>query len=208
MSDNGPFLSKETLTERYYSQIYAYCVRRLPDRDAAEDAAQEVFAAFWEGPDFTDETVALVWLYRVAKSKIGDFYRVRQRRQAYESDLPPEDLPDSAFLRPERDDADPFLLLDPDGPDGSSDPENMLRLVIGALSEKDRILFRQVWREKIPYSELAAQYGITEGALRTRISRLKKKITAEIRRLMPQLFPVLLLTAVLKMIAGFFAGPV
>ena len=188
MDKNKIFLSKETLTERYYIRIYAYCARRLPDRDAAEDTAQEVFAAFWEGPEFTDENVALGWLFRVAKSRIADFYRERQRRMEHESDLRPEDLPDGEVPR--------TTLFEES--DDAADPDGLLGDVVGAMTEKERILFRKVWGEKIPYPELAAQYGITEGALRTRISRLKKKITARIRSLMPRLFPVLLLTAAVK----------
>ena len=91
----------------------------------------------------------------------------------------------------------------PESDDGS-DPDGVLGEVFYALTEKERILFRQVWVEKIPYPELAARYGITEGALRTRISRLKKKITAEIRRLVPRLFPVLLLAAAWNIFSAFF----
>ena len=65
MEQKSP-LSKETLTQKTYDQIYSYCLRRLPDRESAEDTAQEVFCAFWEGPEFTDGRVALGWLYRVA----------------------------------------------------------------------------------------------------------------------------------------------
>ena len=194
MDNHETVLSKETLTEQFYDKIYAYCARRLPDRDAAGDTAQEVFAAFWEGPEFTDENVALGWLFRVAKSRIADYYRDRRRRAEHESGLRPEDLPDAEV---------PRTSLVPESDDGS-DPDGVLGEVFYALTEKERILFRQVWVEKIPYPELAARYGITEGALRTRISRLKKKITAEIRRLVPRLFPVLLLAAAWNIFSAFF----
>ena len=181
-----PVLSKETLTEQYYGQIYAYCARRLPDRESAEDAAQEVFAAFWEGPDFTDGTAALGWLYRVAKSKVGDFYRARGKRMEHEAAISPEDLPDSQVP----------TAAAPD------EEEGILEKALRALSPEEAALFRQVWEEGISYRELAGRYGISEGALRTRISRLKKKLTEEIRRQLPFLLPFVLLLIYLNFFAG------
>ena len=186
-----PTLSKETLTTETYDQIYRYCLRRLPDRESAEDTAQEVFCAFWEGPEFTDERAAIGWLYRVAQSKVSDFYRARGRRLKNEVTVPPEDLPDGAVPTV----ADEVLKgadADALGLDG------VLGEGVRALTEGERRLFRQVWIEKIPYSRLAAEYGCTEGAMRTKVSRLKKKLAGLLRQF---LWPVLLGT-----ILRFFAG--
>lgn len=167
-------LSKESTTIRYYDQIYSYCLRRLPDRESAEDTAQEVFCAFWEGPEFTDERVALGWLYRVAKSKLSDFYRDRGRRLANEAALSPEDLPDEA-VPAVQDEA----MKDPDAEDFGLD--GVLGEVVRSLSGEERELFRDVWIEGISYAELSRKYGSSEGAVRTRVSRLKKKITGFLR---------------------------
>ena len=175
-------VSKETLTSETYDQIYSYCLRRLPDRESAEDTAQEVFCAFWEGPEFTDGRVALGWLYRVAKSKISDFYRARDRRLKNEVPIPPEDLPETAV---------PTAADDtPKGTDAETlGLEGVLGEGVRALSDGERRLFRQVWIEKIPYDRLAAEYACTEGAVRTKVSRLKKKLAGLLRQF---LWPVLL----------------
>ena len=202
MDQKSP-LSKESLTTQYYDPIYSYCLRRLPDRESAEDTAQEVFCAFWEGPEFTDERVAVGWLYRVAKSKVGDFYRAQYRRLKHEVPIPPEDLPDNAvpaaedeaLKSSESDGDDPGLLLEGALGDG-----------VRTLSEGERRLFREVWIEKIPYNRLAAAYGTSEGALRTKVSRLKRKLTKLLRTLV---WPAVAVSAVvLETIMRFFTGRV
>ncbi len=173
MEQKSP-LSKETLTIRYYDQIYSYCLRRLPDRESAEDTAQEVFCAFWEGPEFTDERAALGWLFRVAKSKLSDYYRARDRRMTNEAALSPEDLPDEA-VPAVQDQALRDSLSEGFGLDG------LLGEAVRSLSEEERELFRDVWIEGFTYAELSRKYGSSEGAVRTRVSRLKKKITGFLR---------------------------
>ena len=175
-------VSKETLTSETYDQIYSYCLRRLPDRESAEDTAQEVFCAFWEGPEFTDERAAIGWLYRVAQSKVSDFYRARDRRLKNEVPIPPEDLPETAV---------PTAADDtPKGTDAETlGLEGVLGEGVRALSDGERRLFRQVWIEKIPYGRLAAEYACSEGAVRTKVSRLKKKLAGLLRQF---LWPVFL----------------
>ena len=192
-------LSKETLTIQTYDQIYSYCLRRLPDRESAEDTAQEVFCAFWEGPEFTDERAALGWLYRVAQSKVSDFYRARGRRLKNEVTIPPEDLPDDAVPTA----ADEVLK-------GSDEKALGLEGVLGegvrSLTEGERRLFREVWIEKIPYDRLAAQYACTEGAVRTKVSRLKKKLEKLLRLLVWTVLPASLPAVLVRIFLRFFAG--
>ena len=52
------------------------------------------------------------------------------------------------------------------------------------LDEEERSLFADFWIEGYSYAELADMRGVTEGAMRTRVSRLKKKITAILQKLL------------------------
>ena len=195
MEQKSP-LSKETLTIRYYDQIYSYCLRRLPDRESAEDTAQEVFCAFWEGPEFTDERAALGWLFRVAKSKLSDYYRARDRRMTNEAALSPEDLPDEA-VPAVQDQALRDSLSEGFGLDG------LLGEAVRSLSEEERELFRDVWIEGFTYAELSRKYGSSEGAVRTRVSRLKKKITGFLRSFLWPFGMVILFRSIFHFFSGW-----
>ena len=195
MNQKSP-LSKEKLTTEAYDQIYAYCLRRLPDRESAEDTAQEVFCAFWEGPEFTDEIVALGWLYRVAKSKVSDFYRARDRRLKNEAALSLEDLPDEA-VPAVQDEALRRAEAGEFGLDGS------LGDVVRSLSEEDRRLFRDVWIDGFTYAELSEKYGSSEGAVRTKVSRLKKKLTKLLREYLWPVLSAVLIKTVFHLFSGW-----
>ena len=194
--DQKPSLSKETLTIRTYDRIYAYCLRRLPDRESAEDTAQEVFCSFWEGPDFTDEMIALGWLYRVAKSKISDFYRARNRRLKTETETSPEELSDEA-VPAVQDEALRDSVPDGFGLDG------LLGDAVRSLSEEERALFREVWIEGTTYGELSERYGSSEGAVRTKVSRLKKKLARLLRQFLWPIGTVLLFKSILHFFSGW-----
>src|SRR5437764_353027 len=84
------------LYERHFERVYAFVVRRVRDRDVAEDVTAEVFHRAlaslpkyeWRGAPFG------AWLFRIASNAIED----RFKRSARE-DAAPADVPDrSVFL--------------------------------------------------------------------------------------------------------------
>ena len=84
------------LYENNFERVYAYIVRRVRDRDEAQDLAADVFhsalanlARFeWRGAPFS------AWLYRIAANAIVDRSKSSSRRAVSEVDV--EDLPGSA----------------------------------------------------------------------------------------------------------------
>jgi len=81
------------LYERYVDRVYAFVIRRMRDRSAAEDVTSAVFehalahlSRFeWRGVPFS------AWLFRIASNAIADRYRESAR------DWPdlPADIPDT-----------------------------------------------------------------------------------------------------------------
>src|SRR5579884_2339723 len=71
------------LYELHFDRVYAYVVRRVRDRDAAEDLTAEVFHSAlanlgrfeWRGTPFA------AWLYRIAANAIADRARRLEREQ-------------------------------------------------------------------------------------------------------------------------------
>jgi len=84
------------LYERHFERVYAFVVRRVRDRDVAEDVTAEVFHRAlaslpkyeWRGAPFG------AWLFRIASNAIADRFK-RSAREA----AAPVDAPDaSVFL--------------------------------------------------------------------------------------------------------------
>jgi RNA polymerase sigma-70 factor, ECF subfamily len=85
-----------TFCARYLDSVYAFVYYRVGgDRQAAEDIAQETFLAAFEALERYDGRATLsTWLCGIARHKVGDHYRRRQRLE--QARLALERLPDLA----------------------------------------------------------------------------------------------------------------
>ena len=95
----------EALYHRYVRSIYGLALRRLRDRQRAEDAVQETFAAVWRSAASyrPERGAAAPWLYAVARNAIIDRLRARTEPAAEAPDLPssepgPADRAEASFV--------------------------------------------------------------------------------------------------------------
>jgi RNA polymerase sigma-70 factor (ECF subfamily) len=78
------------LYERHFERVYAFVIRRVRDRDAAEDVTAEVFHRAlaslpkyeWRGAPFG------AWLFRIAANAIADRFKRSAREAAAPIDAP------------------------------------------------------------------------------------------------------------------------
>lgn len=95
----------EALYHRYVRSMYGLALRRLRDRQRAEDAVQETFAAVWRSAASyrPERGAAAPWLYAVARNAVIDRLRARSEPAAEAPDLPssepgPADRAESSFV--------------------------------------------------------------------------------------------------------------
>jgi RNA polymerase sigma-70 factor, ECF subfamily len=69
----------ELLYQRYVRSVFGLALRRLRDRQRAEDAVQETFAAVWRSASSykPERGPAAPWLYAVARNAIVDRFRAK-----------------------------------------------------------------------------------------------------------------------------------
>src|SRR5437867_2520986 len=85
-----------TLYEDNFERVYAFIVRRVHDRDAAEDLTADVFHRALENlPRFEWRGVPFAaWLFRIAANRIADHWQ----RAARQRELPDADDPEEVSL--------------------------------------------------------------------------------------------------------------
>lgn len=87
-------LMAEKFAEDHYDEVLRYCARRLPTKEDAQDATQEVFLrlvrsrALYEG-----KGKPLAYLYTCARNVCSDFHR-RTAPVDFQSDVEWENVPD------------------------------------------------------------------------------------------------------------------
>jgi RNA polymerase sigma-70 factor (ECF subfamily) len=71
--------SFELLYNRYVRSVFGLALRRLRDRQRAEDAVQETFASIWRSAASykPDRGPAAPWLYAIARNAIVDRFRAQ-----------------------------------------------------------------------------------------------------------------------------------
>src|SRR6266852_986494 len=84
----------ELLYRRYVRSVFGLALRRLRDRQRAEDAVQETFTAVWRSAASyrPERGPAAPWLYAIARNAVVDRMRARVE--------PPAEAPDLASTEP------------------------------------------------------------------------------------------------------------
>lgn len=141
----------EILYGRYVRPVFGLALRRLRDRQRAEDAVQETFAAVWRsaGSYRPERGPAAPWLYTVARNAIVD----RQRAKTEQ----PTEVPETASTEP--------------GPADRAETSFVAWRVHRALEElpeKEREVLELAYWSELSQSEVAEFLHIPLGTVKTR----------------------------------------
>jgi RNA polymerase sigma-70 factor (ECF subfamily) len=141
----------ELLYQRYVRSVFGLALRRLRDRQRAEDAVQETFTAVWRSARsyVPERGPAGPWLYAVARNAIVDRQRARTE--------PPAEAVDSASTDP--------------GPPDRAEASFVSWRVHRALEElpdKEREVVELAYWSGLSQSEVAEFLHIPLGTVKTR----------------------------------------
>ena len=153
------------IANRYYDDIYRFCLYKLRNPDDAMDVTQEVFLLFQQkGHDLVNNHIR-AWLFSVADKKIKDEYKHRK------SNLRLIHFDDMAIHGDE-------LLTELDETNIVSDEEIELSKtkILAMLSLEEQKLFKLIYQDKLKYNEIARLLNISEKAVNVRAFRMRSKI--------------------------------
>lgn len=147
----------------YVQSIYRYVVARVRNSTDAEDVTSEVFINMVEGLPSYQITKApfAAWLYRIAASRIADYYRVQQRR-------PVSDLVDTI--------ADDFTL--PEEQILQNQSLESMHDALKQLSEEHQNILILRFVDRKSHEEVAALLGKTMTAVKSSQHRALTHLTS------------------------------
>jgi RNA polymerase sigma-70 factor (ECF subfamily) len=158
--------SIDTLYESHSGRIFGYCLRRLPNREEAEDAVQQTFMNAYRGLSRgvvpRSETA---WLFKIAENVCRERRRSAWRRSQLE------------------------LVQDPDGmaslavaPQRTHDELAGLADALAELSpNQQRAILLREW-QGLSYREIAEELELTEGAVETLLFRARRSLARKLDR--------------------------
>ncbi len=149
------------LVEAYQTQVYRLALRMCGEA-AADDVTQEAFVAAWRAlPAFRGDSRFSTWLYRLTANAAIDLLR-REKRHRGGEDITELELPDDAPTPQELSER--------------SETQEAVRRAMGRLSAEHREILLLRYMQELDYGEIAAALDISEGTVKSRISRAKARL--------------------------------
>lgn len=151
------------LVDRHQGRLIAH-LRRLVGPDDAEDLAQEAFVRAYQALDRYDPTYPVrAWLLVIAsRLATNHLDRNRQRCMSDTATLAAPHHDDPAVACAER--------------DAATDLQHRLDRALAALPVETRTLYELRFRQELDLPCLARYLGISNGALKVRIHRLRQHL--------------------------------
>ena len=148
-----------SLFAQYHAPLVRFLTRRLGDRDAAEEIAQETFVRAMKQETIASERS---WLFAVASNLVRDEGRRESRRQR------------RLELLREQEQAEAVVEQPPTSMERAGE-RDLARRAIGMLGERDRdaLLMRE---EGLDYDEIARALDLSPGSVGTTLSRARRRL--------------------------------
>ncbi len=160
-----PPVSVETfglLYDRYAVPVYRYVYSRVGNAADAEDLTAQTFLSALEAlPRYRERGAFAAWLFRIARSKLMDYFR-RDRNH-----IPLEQV-----------DMDP-KADDPLACSIASDEVSTLKALVAALGIEERELLRLRYVADLSFSEMAALLHKREDAVKKSLYRLLARLNSQ-----------------------------
>lgn len=156
--------------ERYYARVFSFVVRRLRDRELAEEAAADVFFEIWRNANaFRGASLASTWIFGIAHFKCLE--ADRRRRRMKRSQVLPANV--STLHR----------VADPRDFASSLSARADLRQVealMRRLPAEQRATVELALVEGLAYDEVATRLGVPEGTIKARVARARARLRSGI----------------------------
>jgi RNA polymerase sigma-70 factor (ECF subfamily) len=175
--ESGDDAAFDGIVKQYYESILKFCVYALGgNRSAAEDCAQDIFLILYENMGkLRDYDKIGGWLYKTA-GNISKRYAASLRKERATFAAPFGDTGDGGEAPVDRITAE-TIKTEEERITEEKAIEDAAREIRRHLKPSDgRVL--ELIREKHPLKEIASRLGIGLSAAKSRVSRLRQKISA------------------------------
>ncbi len=158
------------IVAKYEKFVYSAVFAELKNTDDAFDASQEVFIRLYNAADgFRGESSLKTWLWRMCKNCAYDYMRKHYKNREFSLTKPNE----------EDETCDNVEIADQTTPEEELLRKEKIKAVRNAITklsseQREVIVMRELW--EMPYSEIAQILGISEGTVKSRISRGRENL--------------------------------
>ncbi|SFQ40069.1 RNA polymerase sigma factor [Salibacterium halotolerans] len=158
----------DQLVRAYYKEIYAFVYKQTYDPELAKDLTQEIFVSMLRSIYRYDGRSSFrTWLYKIANSRIIDYYRSRSYKENKHATIPSEEI-----------------LEEPENFTVTIEKKEEAREMLDILARFDAP-YQQIVRQKIyaerTFAEIAAGMDLPESTVKSKYYAVVKRIRKELK---------------------------
>ena len=147
---------------------------------AAEDLVQEAFLRIWTSAAQWDGRGNFKgWFFRIATNLALNYLRTVRRRKQQPLEIPLDDFDDAEDSSPDPDWMIDTSLRSPDEMLEQTEQFNLLWRLVGKLPAEKREVLHLVYQKDMNLREAAAEIGIPEGTVKSRLHYSIKRLARE-----------------------------
>lgn len=160
------------LLDAYQQKVFGTCISFIPNKEDAEDVAQEVFIAVFKSiHQFKENSKLSTWIYKIATNKCLEFIRKKnaKKRFSFVQTLLGNEIPldkTSYFTEVNH----PGILLE------NQEKSALIFKAIDTLTESQRIIFTLAKIDEKSYQEIVEITGKSLSSVESILFRAKKAL--------------------------------
>ena len=155
--------SFETIYNRFYTPVYRFLLKRLPNKELSEDLTSEVFYTCLKNFSKYDPSKAAIatWIYTIAKNKLKNYFR--DRKEVFSIEY--KDFSNAFSYEADMDEA---IFL--------TQMNTHLIASFETVSERERKIIELRYLSGFTSDEIAKEVGTSAGNVRVILTRTLKKL--------------------------------
>jgi RNA polymerase sigma-70 factor (ECF subfamily) len=170
LAQDGSQAAFEELVTKYQSKVFSMAMSFIRNREAADDAAQEVFLkAYLALPKFHLRSEFGTWLYRIAINHIKDVLRKRGRAREVSLD----DVRELSIV-------DENALEKADAERETEARKGLVLSCVQRLPEKYRVILTLRDIQGLPYDEISQVLHMSPGTVDSRLHRARRMLRTKL----------------------------
>jgi len=150
---------------KYIEPVFLFCVKRLNNRQDAEDLASEIMVHILNGVKKYHIDSLEKWVWRIAHNRYARFINMRNKHDEVQSEY------DFTGIRDDYDFVDEMIIVD---------EYRQVFKQLHTLSCEYRNILVDYYIEGLPVKQIAENYSLTETTVKWRLNIGRKKIKARI----------------------------
>ncbi|MEX2410143.1 MAG: RNA polymerase sigma-70 factor [Candidatus Paceibacterota bacterium] len=156
----------DEIYERYWERLFYYAVKKVGDREEAEDLIQDLFVSVWvKRNDFLINSSLNAYLFAALKHRIINFYKANQVKRKHLDSLR-------------------YTLNDLDHSMGNmliyNETESRLEDGLNKLSPKLKLIFTLSRKENLSLDEISQKTAVPKQSVKNQISKALKILRAHL----------------------------